>query len=84
MANAGEEDASYQLVPDIIIVPSMWRNPRPILKKHKVLISWLKKCWQQGSTLIGVGTGVCFLAESGLLDDHSATTHWHYVEQFQT
>ena len=22
-------------VPDIILVPSLWRNPRPILKKHK-------------------------------------------------
>jgi transcriptional regulator GlxA family with amidase domain len=70
-------------IPDIILVPSLWRNPRPILKQHKKLISWLKYCWQQGSTLIGVGTGVCFLAESGLLDDHSATTHWHYVEQFK-
>jgi transcriptional regulator GlxA family with amidase domain len=69
--------------PDIIIVPSLWRNPRPVLKNHQKLITWLKQCWQQGSTLIGVGTGVCFLAESGLLDKHSATTHWHYVDQFQ-
>lgn len=70
-------------VPDIILVPSLWRNPRPILKKHKKLIAWLHYCWQHGATLLGVGTGVCFLAESGLLDNHSATTHWHYVEQFQ-
>lgn len=70
-------------VPDIILVPSLWRNPRPTLKKQKKLISWLHYCWQHGATLIGVGTGVCFLAESGLLDNHSATTHWHYVEQFQ-
>ncbi len=69
-------------IPDIIIVPSLWRNPRPVLKSHQKLISWLKKCWLNGSTLIGVGTGVCLLAESGLLDNHSATTHWHYVEQF--
>ncbi len=69
--------------PDIIIVPSLWRNPRPVLKSHQKLIAWLNTCWQQGSTLIGVGTGVCFLAESGLLDNHSATTHWHYVEQFK-
>lgn len=69
-------------VPDIILVPSLWRNPRPVLRQHTKLIAWLKHCWQQGSTLIAVGTGVCFLAESGLLDDHSATTHWHYVEQF--
>lgn len=70
-------------IPDIILVPSLWRNPRPLLRKHAKLISWLKHCWQQGSTLLAVGTGVCFLAESGLLDDHSATTHWHYVDQFK-
>lgn len=76
---ANDED----YVPDIILIPSLWRNPRPVLKKHTRLIAWLKHCWQQGSTLIAAGTGVCFLAESGLLDDHSATTHWHYVEQFK-
>ncbi len=70
-------------IPDIIIVPSLWRNPRPLLKSQPKLVAWLKDCWLQGSTLIGVGTGVCFLAESGLLDNHSATTHWHYVEQFK-
>jgi len=70
-------------VPDIIVVPSLWRNPRPVLKSNQRLIAWLKSCWQQGSTLIGVGTGVCFLAESGLLDGHSATTHWHYEAQFK-
>lgn len=74
-------DQTY--IPDIILVPSLWRNPRPILRKHANLISWLKHCWQQGSTLLAMGTGVCFLAESGLLDSHSATTHWHYVEQFK-
>jgi transcriptional regulator GlxA family with amidase domain len=74
-------DETY--VPDIILVPSLWRNPRPVLRNHTKLITWLKHCWQQGSTLLAVGTGVCFLAESGLLDNHSATTHWHYVEQFK-
>ncbi|MCW8832788.1 MAG: helix-turn-helix domain-containing protein [Colwellia sp.] len=75
--------ADENYLPDIILVPSLWRNPRPVLKQHRKLINWLKHCWQQGSTLLAVGTGVCFLAESGLLDDHSATTHWHYVEQFK-
>lgn len=70
-------------VPDIIIVPSLWRNPRPVIKKQSALIAWLKLCWRKGATIIGVGTGVCFLAESGLLDNHPATTHWHYVAQFQ-
>lgn len=74
-------DAVY--VPDIILVPSLWRNPRPLLKQQKKLIAWLNYCWQSGATLLAVGTGVCFLAESGLLDGHSATTHWHYVDQFK-
>jgi len=85
VADVTLDDASQASngVPDIIIVPSLWRNPRPVLKSHQKLVAWLKYCWQQGSTLIGVGTGVCFLAESGLLDNHSATTHWHYVDQFK-
>lgn len=69
--------------PDFIITPSLWRNPRPLLRKHPNTISWLENCWNDGSTIIGTGTGVCFLAESGLLNHHSATTHWHYVEQFK-
>ncbi|TMP38900.1 GlxA family transcriptional regulator [Pseudoalteromonas rubra] len=68
---------------DYIIVPSIWRNPRPVLRKNTSLVSNVAQAWRTGATLIGVGTGVCFLAESGILDGHSATTHWHYAEQFK-
>jgi transcriptional regulator GlxA family with amidase domain len=78
-----EQSIENIAVPDIILVPSLWRNPRPVLKKQRKLILWLNYCWQQGATLLAVGTGVCFLAESDLLDNHSATTHWHYVDQFK-
>lgn len=69
--------------PDFIFIPTLWRNPRPLLKKYPKMIAWLNEMWQQGSTLIGGGTGVCFIAESGVLNGHSATTHWHYVDQFK-
>ena len=68
--------------PDFIFIPTLWRNPRPLLKKYPKMISWLKNMWLQGATLVGGGTGVCFMAESGVLDNQPATTHWHYVEQF--
>lgn len=68
--------------PDYVFIPSMWRNPRPQLRKNPQVIAWLNDIWHQGSTLIGGGTGVCFIAESGLLDNHPATTHWHYAKQF--
>ena len=70
-------------LPDYAFIPSLWRNPRPMLRKHPKTIAWLNQIWQQGSTLIGGGTGVCFMAEAGLLNYHPATTHWHYVKQFQ-
>ena len=69
--------------PDYVFIPSMWRNPRPQLRKNPQVISWLNDIWHQGATLIAGGTGVCFMAESGLLDNHPATTHWHYARQFQ-
>ncbi|NRA84972.1 MAG: helix-turn-helix domain-containing protein [Gammaproteobacteria bacterium] len=70
-------------LPDVIIAPSLWRNPRPVLRNSESQINWLNQSWQQGATIVGVGTGVCFLAQSGLLNNHPATTHWHYFEQFK-
>ncbi len=68
---------------DIIYLPALWRNPRPIVKKHTALLDWLKRAYENGTTINAVGTGCCFLAEAGLLNDKPATTHWHYFDQFQ-
>ncbi|WP_125780359.1 GlxA family transcriptional regulator [Pseudoalteromonas rubra] len=68
---------------DYIVIPSIWRNPRPVLRQNASLVANLADARREGATLIGVGTGVCFLAQSGILDGHAATTHWHYAEQFK-
>ncbi|CAM4168793.1 GlxA family transcriptional regulator [Pseudoalteromonas byunsanensis] len=88
-----ENELGMQVVPngdlsqiaqqDYVIVPSIWRNPRPVIRKTPKLARELKLSWSNGATIIGVGTGVCFLAESGLLNGHPATTHWHYATQFE-
>ena len=36
-----EESIANTTPADIIIVPSLWRNPRPVLKSHQKLITWL-------------------------------------------
>ena len=74
------EQASFA---DIIYLPALWRNPRPVLAKSAALSGWLRLQFRSGSTLAAVGTGCCFLAEAGLLDGKSATTHWHYLDEFQ-
>ncbi|MDP2635794.1 MULTISPECIES: helix-turn-helix domain-containing protein [unclassified Pseudoalteromonas] len=78
-------DCTYDKAPnsDLIIVPGIWRNPRPVVKKNNGLVNWLDQSWQDSSQVIGVGTGNCLLAQAGLLDGHPATTHWHYAEQFK-
>ncbi len=68
---------------DMVILPSLWRNPRPIIRKYPALVEWLKAQNERGALLIAVGTGCCFLAEAGLLNGKAATTHWHYFDQFQ-
>lgn len=67
----------------LIYIPGLWRNPRPLIKKSEQLLTWLKKEYQNGALINAVGTGCCFLAEAGLLDGKAATTHWHYFDQFQ-
>jgi transcriptional regulator GlxA family with amidase domain len=68
---------------NIIYIPSLWRNPRPVVRQQQAAQDWLKKQHENGAIISAVGTGVCLLAETGLLDNKAATTHWHYFDQFQ-
>ena len=78
-----DTDIEHAQRPDFAFIPSLWRNPRPTIAKQPKMLKWLSHIWAEGSTLIGGGTGVCLMAEAGILDYHPATTHWHYVEQFK-
>lgn len=73
----------YSLQADLIFLPALWRNPRYAQKAHPHITPWLKNAIQQGSIVCAVGTGVCFIAETGLLDNKPATTHWYYLDTFQ-
>ncbi|WP_299013421.1 GlxA family transcriptional regulator [uncultured Photobacterium sp.] len=67
---------------DIIILPPMWGNPLVTLRQSPEIIPWLIKQYQQGAKLVATGTGVIWLAETGLLDNQVATTHWYYYDKF--
>jgi len=67
---------------DMVYLPALWRNPRPIIKKSPVLIDWIRWQYEHGAIINATGTGVCLIAESGLLDEKPATTHWYYFDQF--
>ncbi|UTW46951.1 GlxA family transcriptional regulator [Bacterioplanoides sp. SCSIO 12839] len=81
--NAAVSDlAGDELRPDLILVPALWRAPRAVIARNPDLIAWLARQYQAGSHIFAVGTGVCLLAEAGLLDGKPAVTHWHYLETF--
>jgi len=67
---------------DMIYLPAMWRNPRPVVRNNPALVDWIRWQYEHGAIINSTGTGVCFMAETGLLNDKPATTHWYYFEQF--
>ncbi len=67
---------------DMVFIPALWRNPKPVVKSNPHLVDWIRQQWEYGAVVNATGTGVCFVAESGLLDEQAATTHWHYFDQF--
>ncbi|MEH6557071.1 MAG: helix-turn-helix domain-containing protein [Oceanicoccus sp.] len=68
---------------DLLILPSLWRNPIATLRQHQWLLPWLIQMADQGSTICAVGTSSFFLAEAGLLNHKPATTHWYYFDTFE-
>ena len=67
----------------LIFLPALWRDPLKVIAAQPNITAWLKQNGHQ-NTLAAVGTGVCFLAEAGLLNHQPATTHWHFFDKFET
>lgn len=76
-----EKDLDDELY-DMVFVPALWRNPRPLVAANLGVVEWLRRQWEHGAVINATGTGVCFVAESGLLDAKVATTHWHHFDAF--
>ncbi len=68
---------------DLIFVPALWGNPNAIVRSHPKITAWLATQYANGATICSVGTGSYFLADAGLLDGRTATTHWYYFDDFQ-
>ncbi len=67
---------------DLLYLPTLWRNPLPVLHRQRHLLSFLQGMASRQALICAVGTGSCFLAEAGLLNGKPATTHWYFMETF--
>ena len=68
---------------DIIIIAAPGWDVLDHIAKNTPLVPWVKKWHERGAYIAGACTGVAFLAESGILDGHVATTHWGVADIFR-
>ncbi|WP_404365482.1 GlxA family transcriptional regulator [Marinobacter sp.] len=70
---------------DILILPEIWLGPdEAISGRYEGLMEWIKTRFRSGATIYSACSGSVLLAESGLLDNCEATSHWGYQELFRT
>jgi transcriptional regulator GlxA family with amidase domain len=61
---------------DIIVLPASGLDVQDRIARNTSLLPWLRKWYARGAYIVGICSGVAFLAESGILEGRQATTHW--------
>ena len=61
---------------DVVVVPSVWGISTESLERVRPALAWLGQQHERGSIVVGLVTGVFYLAEAGLLDGRESTIHW--------
>lgn len=68
---------------NLVIIPSLNHNYYDTVKKNKTLINWIEEQHYKGAEVASICTGAFLLAESGLLNGKSCSTHWSAAEAFR-
>ena len=67
---------------DLIVVSSIL-DIEKVLARQGEVVDWLEAMHCRGAHIATICSGVFVLAETGLLDGKTATTHWGFAEQFK-
>lgn len=68
---------------DLIIVPGFIGDDRAVLKKNSAVIKWIREMKHSGAEIASMCVGSFFLAEAGLLNGKTATSHWAVANDMQ-
>ena len=75
-----EEDPETQ----IVILPELWLGPDEHLQgRYPELMDWIRRQHERGASIYSACSGAVMLAETGLLDQCEATSHWGYQDLFR-
>ena len=67
---------------DLLLIPAIWRRPSRVLRRHPEHIDLIAKHVAGGGLTISIGSGSFLLAETGLMNGRSMTTHWQWFNEF--
>lgn len=68
----------------VLILPEIWLGPDESLRgRYPGVIDWIKRRHRQGAEIYSACSGSILLAETGLLDGKTATSHWGYQDLFR-
>lgn len=68
---------------DLIILCAVAGQIEKWIEKHREVVRWLQQQYQAGAQIASSCTGAFLLAETGLLNGKTATTHWGFVDLFR-
>jgi transcriptional regulator GlxA family with amidase domain len=69
--------------PDLVVVPGLDDDLARSFAENRGWVPWLAKWHAAGARIAGSCTGAFLLADAGLLDGKSATTHWMFAEELR-
>jgi transcriptional regulator GlxA family with amidase domain len=67
---------------DLVLVPALDADVLVHLELNREVVSWLRRMHFGGAQIASACTGAFLIAEAGLLDGESATTHWAFQPLF--
>src|SRR5699024_9213647 len=69
---------------DIVIIPPMSGEMIQSINANRESISWMYNQYQKGTELASLCVGAFLLAETGLLNHRSCSTHWVTANNFRS
>lgn len=69
---------------DLVVIPALYGDIPSALEKNKAAKNWILTMYQSGAEIASLCIGAFLLADTGLMNDKTASTHWAYADLFRS
>ncbi|MBL7976298.1 MAG: helix-turn-helix domain-containing protein [Candidatus Kapabacteria bacterium] len=69
---------------DILFVPAISRDVQTALDKNREAVEWIHSMYKRGTEVASLCIGAFLVAESGILQGKTCSTHWLFANEFRT